>query len=722
MRSSLGSSATLLLLTQLIACGIPVGSAPIDDVGDSDPHDADITPFEDADSEGDTAPVDARDAQVELDVTPDGGDTTDGFCDDEDDCPVGFVCIDFGPGDNNAICAAPCVDATTCPDGFDCILLGGGADQQRACIDPLLCIDGDRDAYGFGPGCDGLDCDDDQASINPGAIEICNATDDDCDTRVDNNPSDEGDDCASGFAGVCAEGRIACTGGVPECVPRVAPSDELCDGADNDCDGTVDEEPLDARFWYPDVDGDRFGDSAAATLACTAPVGTIDVAGDCDDTVRAVSPAATEVCDGLDNDCNGVIDGPGAIGITTFWIDADGDGFGDAALPVSGCALADGWADNDDDCDDTEAAINPDADELCDGVDNDCNDVLDDGSGPGAGFWYADLDGDGYGNTADVVFSCDVVPGRITRPGDCDDAAPAVNPAAAEVCDGIDNNCVGGNDEPTAVGAPIWYRDADADGYGGALGSLTACTAPGGFVATSNDCDDANASRNPGRAEVCDGLDNNCDSLVDNGVGTTFFYDTDGDTWGGVSVVACAQPASTSTRGGDCNDSLAAVNPGASEVCATAYDDDCDGAVNEADAVDASTWFLDTDDDGQGGEAPLPIYPLAQTACTRPADWCPVLGLCFIESYGYVDNDDDCDDSTGLARRPVPPEVRTEACDGYDNDCNGTRDDGLTRSLTAYYDGDDDGYGVSPAIPVCAVPAGYAATCCDRDDDDDTYH
>jgi hypothetical protein len=106
-------------------------------------------------------------------------------------------------------------------------------------------------------------------------------------------------------------------------------------------------------------------------------------------------------------------------------------------------------------------------------------------------------------------------------------------------------------------------------------------------------------------------------------------------------------------------------------------------------------------------------------ACTRPADFCiRFFGICVDDPIPYVGNQSDCDDSSALARPGGGP----EACDGYDNDCNGTRDDGLSRPVTIYRDGDGDGRGVSPAILVCREPIGqesdWVQVCCDSDDDD----
>ncbi|MDP2313140.1 MAG: MopE-related protein [Pseudomonadota bacterium] len=163
---------------------------------------------------------------------------------------------------------------------------------------------------------------------------------------------------------------------------------EACDGVDQDCDGLVDE-GFDVHAWWPDADGDGFGDSAGTRVsACEAPAGHLRDATDCDDTDPTVSPAGVEVCDGRDQDCNGVVD-EGAL--LDVYADLDGDGYGDAASRVRGCA-GDGWTEDDADCDDALAEVHPGAVEEC-GNDRDDNC---DGSGLGCGLSGVALARDGH--------------------------------------------------------------------------------------------------------------------------------------------------------------------------------------------------------------------------------------------------------------------------------------------------------------------------------------
>ncbi len=223
--------------------------------------------------------------------------------------------------------------------------------------------------------------------------------------------------------------------------------EEFCNGIDDDCDGVVDEDPVDGTAFYPDVDGDGFGDAASApVLACVAPPGTVADGTDCDDTDPDRHPGADELCDFIDNDCDGDVD-EDAIDATTWYVDLDQDGFGSDAAPTTlACVAPPLHVSIGGDCDDGDSSRFPGADELCNTIDDDCDGIADEDA-VDATTWYADVDADGFGDAAAPTLACTAPPGHVATPGDCDDADDTVHPGAAELCDGLDNDCDGLADE-----------------------------------------------------------------------------------------------------------------------------------------------------------------------------------------------------------------------------------------------------------------------------------
>ena len=356
----------------------------------------------------------------------------------------------------------------------------------------------------------------------------------------------------------------------------------------------VDCDDLDAEIGsrYPDLDRDGHG-SGGPRDGCHAATWA-SVGGDCDDEDEAIFPGAMELCDGKDNDC-----------------------------------------------DEANEAIFSGAMELCDGKDNDCDGAVDEDAEPDA--WYRDADGDGYGDPAVVALVCGMgvsVEGFVENGLDCYDGAEAVFPGALEVCNGIDDDCDGERDE-----------GFDGDGYGVASSITRACTEPSGYASVGGDCDDGNAAVNPGAAEVCDGIDNECNGANDDGVTSTWYLDADGDGYGssGSTTLACTQPAGYVGNSSDCDDGNAAVNPAATEVC-NGRDNDCDADIDDADPSITGQTIGYADGDGYGDpQAPY-------TSCT----WVT----------GNVYNGLDCDDQ----RPDLSPDEIEIPDDGLDNDCDGTPD------------------------------------------------
>jgi hypothetical protein len=163
------------------------------------------------------------------------------------------------------------------------------------------------------------------------------------------------------------------------------------------------------------------------------------------------------------------------------------------------------------------------------------------------------------------------------------------------VCDGLDQDCDGVADDGLLVD---WYPDADADGFGAPVPPTRTCAQPPSTARVAGDCDDAQASIHPGATEVCDGVDQDCDGAVDDGVLIVWFPDNDADGYGQIvpPQATCTQPAGTARTSGDCDDAVAETHPGAAEVC-DAVDQDCDGVADEGVAIPL---WVDADGDGFG--------------------------------------------------------------------------------------------------------------------------
>ncbi|HNH47703.1 MAG TPA: putative metal-binding motif-containing protein, partial [Myxococcota bacterium] len=227
---------------------------------------------------------------------------------------------------------------------------------------------------------------------------------------------------------------------------------EYCNGEDDDCDGSNDNNATDALSWYTDADGDGYGSSAQ--LSCTQPSGTVVTSGDCNDSNAAISPAATEICDALDTDedCDGLVeDADPSLDLstqTTWYTDADGDGYG-TGLATPRCEGGSSYASSSTDCNDGNAAISPGDAEVCDSADTDedCDGTGDEQGAVGCLNFYVDADGDGYGGSTYACLCSASGSYTASANDDCDDALLAVYPGAEEVSDGIDNDCDGTVDE-----------------------------------------------------------------------------------------------------------------------------------------------------------------------------------------------------------------------------------------------------------------------------------
>jgi len=297
-----------------------------------------------------------------------------------------------------------------------------------------------------------------------------------------------------------------------------------------------------SQTWYEDADSDTFGNPNVSQQSASQPPGYVADNTDCDDTDPLEFPGQT------------------------WYKDLDGDTYSDGITqtqcnrPVNYYAASElnGLSN---DCDDNNANAFPGNPEVCDGVDNNCDGNIDEGVQTP---YYQDSDNDGFGNPNVSQLACIAPPGFVEDNTDCDDTDPLEFPGQ------------------------IWFKDFDGDQYGDGT-SLFQCTRPVDYYAASElisvdlDCDDNNANAFPGNTEVCDGVDNNCDGNIDEGLPlNTYYRDSDNDTYGdpNVTTSSCSAPAGYVLDNTDCDDSNAAINPGATEIC-DGVDNNCDGNIDE---------------------------------------------------------------------------------------------------------------------------------------------
>lgn len=407
----------------------------------------------------------------------DAGTKPDGAsCTNNTNC-AGNVCVKAA-GAKSGICCTPSNNGVEQCDGRDnnC---NGTVDEG---VKSTFFRDQDTDTFGnpsnttqactapTGYVANNADCNDTTSAIRPGAPELCDGTDNNCNGQTDESvtstfyPDQDLDTYGNASGGVqgCSApaGYVANNTDCNDSDSRIHPGvTEVCDTRDNNCNGQIDEGL--AKTFYRDQDLDSYGNPAVTTQACKAPAGYVANNTDCDDTRVTVFPGATEVCNSLDDDCDGQSD-EGLTG--TFYQDADGDSFGNPAVSTTGsCTTPAGYVANNTDCNDSNSSIRPGALERCNNVDDDCDAQIDEGV---KSTFYRDQDGDTYGTATTTVQACSAPSGYVTSNLDCNDTDNTIRPGATEVCDNKDNNCNGSVDDNIA---PLYCA------VGGACGNITAC-------------------------------------------------------------------------------------------------------------------------------------------------------------------------------------------------------------------------------------------------------
>ena len=296
---------------------------------------------------------------------------------------------------------------------------------------------------------DSTDCNDANNLIFPTATDICNALDDNCNGSIDEdavftlwfvdadadgygNPDIDSLTCftLTGFVNDSTD----CNDANNLIYPTAT---DICNALDDNCNGIIDEDAV-FTIWFADVDADGFGDPDLDSLSCFTPSGFVSDFTDCNDANNLIYPTASDICNALDDNCNGIIDEDAVF--TLWFVDADADGYGNPDIDSLACFTLSGFVTDSSDCNDADAFVFPDAAEVCNNTDDNCNGFTDEGLS--LQHLFMDADGDGFGNSQSDTITCLTgLVGYVSDSTDCDDTNALIFPGAAEVLNGVDDNC-----------------------------------------------------------------------------------------------------------------------------------------------------------------------------------------------------------------------------------------------------------------------------------------